>query len=77
MESAEDDSIAGQRIVAVREMTNEELEREGWQAHDEQSTVVLELESGTILYPSADTEGNAPGAIFGIDADDTAFALYP
>jgi len=77
MESAEDDSIAGQRIVAVREMTNEELEREGWQAHDWQSTVVLELEFGTILYPSADPEGNAPGTIFGIDADDTAFSLCP
>ncbi|TSD13488.1 hypothetical protein DP107_11700 [Haloglomus irregulare] len=77
MESTTDDNIAGQRIVEVRAMTNEEVEREGWQAHDWQSTVVLELESGTILYPFTDPEGNAPGAIFGIDADDTAFALYP
>jgi len=30
MESAEDDSIEGQRIVGIRKMTNEELEREGW-----------------------------------------------
>lgn len=77
MESAENDSIAGQRIVAVHEMTNEELELEGWQAHDGQSTVVLELEFGTIFYPSIDPEGNAPGAIFGINVDDTAFALHP
>ena len=77
MESTTDDNIAGQRIADVREMTSEELEREGWRAHDWQSTVFLELESGTILYPSTDPEGNAPGAIFGIDADDTAFALYP
>lgn len=77
MESAEDDSIEGQRIVGIREMTNEELEHEGWQAYAGQSTAVLELESGTIIYPAADPEGNAPGAIFGIDAGDTAFALFP
>jgi hypothetical protein len=76
MESAEADSIAGQRITAVREMTDEEFEREGWYPHVEESTVVLELESGTILYPSADPEGNNPGTIFGIDADDALFILH-
>jgi hypothetical protein len=77
MESTTDDGIEGQRIVAVREMTDEELEREGWHTHAGQSTVVLELESGVKLYPAADPEGNGPGALFGIDTDDTAFALYP
>jgi hypothetical protein len=77
MKSAEDDSIEGQRIVGIRKMTNEELEREGWQSRVGQPTAVLELESGTIIYPAADPEGNAPGAIFGIDAGDTAFALFP
>ncbi len=43
MESHEYDSIAGQRIVAVREMTDEELEREGWHAYHGTSPAVLEL----------------------------------
>ena len=64
MDSTEDDSIAGQRIVEIREMTDEELEREGWQTHVGRPTPVLELEAGTILYPSTDPEGNAPGAVF-------------
>jgi len=77
MESGEDDHINGQQVVDVREMTDEELEREGWQHYRGQSPAVLVLESGTILYPSADPEGNAPGAMFGIDDEGSTFALYP
>jgi hypothetical protein len=77
MESDEDDSIDGQRIVSVREMTDEELEREGWQAYHGASPAVLELESGSILYPSTDPEGNGPGALFGINGDGAAFTLSP
>jgi hypothetical protein len=77
MEPSTDDDINGQQIVNVREMTDEELEREGWQHYRGQSPAVLVLESGTIIYASADPEGNGPGAMFGIDEDGSTFALYP
>lgn len=77
MEPSEHDHINGLQVVGVRGMTDEELDREGWQHYRGQSPTVLELESGTILYPSADPEGNAPGAMFGIDEDGSTFALYP
>ncbi|WP_254824871.1 hypothetical protein [Haloglomus halophilum] len=76
MESNTDDQIEGQRIVAIREMTPAELDREGWITQHGSSIPAIELESGILLYPSADPEGNGPGALFGIDADDTAFALF-
>lgn len=77
MEPDTDDRIEGQRIVAVRRMTDDELKREDWHLRHGDAPAVLELESGTRLYPSTDPEGNAPGAIFGIDTDDTPFALFP
>lgn len=56
--------VKGQKIVDVRRMTEEEMEREGWKGRMGKPTV-LELESGDILFPSQDPEGNGPGAIFG------------
>lgn len=60
------DHITGQTIEAIRDMTDGELEAEGWaDAPTHQRPVVLELENGTKLYASRDEEGNGPGAMFG------------
>jgi hypothetical protein len=58
------DPVTGRRIVQVRRMTDDEASNEGWS----QSTTVLVLEDGTLLYASRDDEGNGPGVLFGIKA---------
>ena len=52
------------------------MDKEGWSKNE--IPMVLVLSSGTILYPSQDTEGNDAGALFGVLADSkkTAFGLY-
>ncbi len=59
---SEERSIAGLKITRVRRMNQYEMEHEGW----ERPTTVLELEDGSILFPSRDDEGNGPGALFGM-----------
>jgi len=59
------ESIKGQTIVNVREMTEEEREREFW----DYGTIVLELNDGSIIYPSRDIEGNGPGELFGFNPE--------
>ena len=54
------------QIVAVREITQEELDSEGWDEHN--GSPVIVLADGTRLYASCDYEGNGPGAIFTQDA---------
>jgi len=54
--------IVGQKIVAVRAMTDAELAENYW--HGERGTAI-ELENGTVLFPSRDDEGNGPGRLFG------------
>jgi len=60
--------IAGQKIIAVRLMNSNEAKREGWGGESRwEMPIVLILENGLKLYPSRDSEGNGPGALFGID----------
>ena len=54
--------IVGQRIVAVRLLTDDELEMEYWE-HMGASPVVLVLSNGTTIYASTDEEGNGPGEL--------------
>ena len=56
--------VEGKKIVAVRPLTKAELKAEGWEGYS-QTCVCLVLDDGTLLYPSADGEGNHPGAMFG------------
>jgi hypothetical protein len=74
MSTAIDTSIIGATIVDIRPMTKEEMNNEGWRKNEIPSCLVLS--SGTILYPSMDTEGNDAGALFGLDKEGTAFGLY-
>lgn len=55
----------GHTIKAIRQMTDEEMKREGWDSGRWPNPTVIELQSGPILYPSMDPEGNGPGAMFG------------
>lgn len=64
--------LEGREIASVRRMTEEEVEGELWT----EGTVALELDDGTVLYPSRDLEGNGPGALFGDDGDEK-FAVMP
>jgi len=68
--------LIGMTIVAIRPMTGAEMEKEGWtDGRNRGEAAAIVLSNGTVIYPSCDEEGNAPGALFGVEADGTAFAL--
>lgn len=69
-----DDSMIGSTIIDIRPMTSDEMEAEGWRKRE--IPMVLVLSSGTILYPSMDTEGNDAGALFGMTSDGISFGVY-
>lgn len=53
----------GLTIVDIKPISKFDLEAEGWETH--QPPMGIYLSDGSVLYPSADYEGNYPGAIFG------------
>ena len=53
--------LKGRTVVDVRYLTEEEAGLLQWQGR----AVVLQFDDGSIYYPSADDEGNGPGALFG------------
>ena len=55
--------LLGRKIVRVRYVTEQEMRDLYWN----QSGVVMELDNGTLVYPSQDDEGNGPGALFTSD----------
>lgn len=59
--------LVGRTISEVRRMTKAELDDQAWD-DPWQRSVVLVLDDGTKLFPSIDDEGNAPGTLFGSDA---------
>ena len=62
------ESIEGQKIVKVRDITPKELTREGWDLNNKFDFIpVLELENGVTIFPSRDSEGNGGGKLFGDD----------
>jgi hypothetical protein len=67
-------TMEGLRIKKIRPMTPQELAAEGWNRPRGQ-IVVIELDDGTILYPSRDEEGNGPGEIFGRSKGGKSFML--
>jgi hypothetical protein len=50
-------------IVGVRYLLPEEAGNLGWHRR----SVVIELDNGTLVYPSMDDEGNGAGALFTTD----------
>lgn len=61
--------IEGRKIVKVREMTDAELEAEGWS----RKTSVLVLDNGAKIYASQDEEGNGAGCLFGKNKEGESF----
>tara|TARA_B100001013_G_scaffold289965_1_gene189788 strand:+ start:142 stop:390 length:249 start_codon:yes stop_codon:yes gene_type:complete len=53
--------LKGRRIVHCRYLYAEEAEHLGWG----EAAVVLQMDDGSIIYPSCDDEGNGAGAMFG------------
>jgi hypothetical protein len=68
------DEIVGTTIVDIRPMTEDEMLDEFWLK--DEIPMVLVLSNGTILYPSADIEGNDAGALFGKTSDGSALRFY-
>ena len=66
-------SLVGKTIVAVRQMTKDEVEAKGWY----RAAPVLHLSDGTHLYPSSDEEGNNAGALFGVTRKGDFFEVRP
>ena len=54
------EQLLNRKIVEVRYMTHEEMENFGWYNRP----VVMVLDDGNMIYPSADDEGNNGGALF-------------
>lgn len=52
--------LVGRKIVAVRYLTNEEVEGLGWYG----ASIALGLDDGSWIWPSSDDEGNDAGALF-------------
>jgi hypothetical protein len=67
--------IIGHKVAAVRPMTQSELDDEYWSCHMGNMPVVIELENGTKLYASKDSEGNGPGVLLGCTKNKNKFQL--
>jgi len=74
MESIGLQDMIGKKIVSIRPISKAELEEEGWDGHG--ATSVIELEDGTIIYPSSDDEGNNAGTLFGKDKNGQTFYVF-
>ena len=57
-------NLTGRKITKVRNMTKEELENIGWD--EDRKIIILELDDGAKIFPSADSEGSYGGELFGI-----------
>lgn len=51
--------LANKKIVQVRYMTDQEQEVFGWN----HKAIILQLDDGTLVFPSRDDEGNDAGAL--------------
>lgn len=54
-------TLVGRTIVDARYLSAEEMAELGWT----KSVLVMQLDDGTVLFPSMDDEGNNGGAMFG------------
>lgn len=54
--------LVGKTIKAVGWMTEEEAAHVGW---EHSRPIVIEFTDGSLIFPSADDEGNDGGAMFG------------
>jgi hypothetical protein len=52
--------LKGRTITSVRYMTDDEMNSLGWYS----KAIVIQLDDGNLIFPSADDEGNDAGALF-------------
>ena len=57
-------NFIGRKIVDVIALSKSIVEEEGW-GDSPYPCIGLLLDDGNIIYPSQDSEGNGPGALFG------------
>lgn len=55
--------FSGATVVGVREATAAEMRGAGWGDDWHERPTVVVLDTGTVLIPSQDREGNGPGAL--------------
>jgi len=67
--------LENQTVREVRQMTDTELEHEGWNHYRGKSPTIIVFEDSTKIYPSMDPEGNGPGALFGIESNGQSFGF--
>jgi hypothetical protein len=65
--------LVGKKIVAVSYMTDKEAKSWGWTSRG----VVISLDDGSYLLPSADDEGNGAGALFTSDKKHPVLPVLP
>jgi len=59
--------VIGRTILEIRPITPAECDTQGWDWDVAGECLVIVLDNGHKLYPSADEEGDGPGALFGED----------
>ena len=69
--------LIGKNLVEIRSLTPEERDDLGWSVAESLHTVVLVLDDGTRLVPSADPEGNSGGTLFGVSSSGDSFLIVP
>ena len=57
--------LEGRTIKKVRYLDEDELRSLYWRS----TTIVLELDNGTLVFPSCDDEGNEAGALYTTNED--------
>lgn len=57
--------LVGRTIKRIRYLSDSERDELMW----DRASIVLELDDGTLLWPSADDEGNDAGALFTTNLD--------
>jgi hypothetical protein len=65
--------LKGKVVKCVREMTEAELDAEGWIASAYDKPLVIEFSDGTKIYAAQDPEGNGPGTLFGVAPNGDTF----
>lgn len=65
--------LVGKKIVKVGYLLKEETEGLGWMY----SSLAIELDDGTVIWPSRDDEGNDAGALFTTNDDLQIIPVIP
>ena len=64
--------LVGRRITGVRQMFADEIEAFGWYDGGGAIPVIFALDDGSVVVPNSDPEGNGPGHLLWITAEELA-----